>query len=144
MSDDKSVTIDVEKTEKIFDLYGVFGNPKVRLIRAKGRQSSTGREYENPFADAIDFVSNIDLQKYKNNIFAMGHPTKDPKRGQIFVNASKGAEVQTALPPIVPTADHISATRLRNAIANRDEEIVKDSLPNPSMYEEFMNIIFSS
>ena len=29
-------------------------------------------------------------------------------------------------------------------IDDEDEEIVKDSLPNPSMYEEFMNIIFSS
>jgi hypothetical protein len=48
------------------------------------------------------------------------------------------------LPPIVPNADHISATRLRNAIANKNEEIIKESLPDPLMYEEFMNIIFST
>lgn len=143
-SDDKTITIDIDKTMKIFDLYGVFNNPKIKLLRAKTKTSATGKRYENPFIDAIDYVDDADLEKYRDNIFAMGYPNKEEKRGQVFVNATKGSEFSTALPPIVPAADNISATRLRNAIANKDEEIIKESLPDPSMYEEFMNIIFST
>ena len=143
-SDDESVSIDINKTMKIFDLYGTFDDPKIELMRAKRKISSTGKEYENPFIDAIDFVDDADIEKYRNNIIAIGHPTKEPNRGRAFLNATKGAEIATGLPPIVPEADEISATRLRNAIANKDEETIKQSLPDDSMYEQFMNIIFSS
>ena len=92
------------------------------------------------------FVStdDVNIEKYRNNIVAIGHPTKDPNRGRMFLNATKGAEIATGLPPIVPEADEISATRLRNAITNKDKEAIKQSLPDDSMYEQFMNIIFSS
>ena len=143
-SDDGSVVIDIDKTMKIFQLYDIFNNPKIKLVRAKTKTSSKGKEYENPFLDAIDYVDDADMEKYRNNIFAVGHPDKDAKRGHVFVNATKGAELTTALPPIVPNADQISATRLRNAIANKDEKIIKESLPDPSMYDEFMDIIFST
>jgi hypothetical protein len=129
---------------KIFNLYGVLNNPKIKVVRATTKTSSKGKEYENPFIDAIDYVSNADLEKYRNNIFAVGYPDKEQSRGQLFLKATKGSEMPTSLPPIVPNADHISATRLRNAIANKDEDVIKDSLPNPSMYDDFMNIIFST
>ncbi len=143
-SDDKSIAIDVEKTIKIFNLYGLSYNPKIKLMRASTKVSSTGKQYENPFVDAVDYVQNADLESHRNNIIAIGHPTKEPNRGEQFLKATAGAEISTSLPPIVPQSDQISATRLRNAIANKDEEIIKDSLPDPSMYDEFMNIIFSS
>ena len=143
-SSDGSITIDIDKTMKIFDLYGILNNPKIKLIRATTKTSSKGKEYENPFVDAIDYVSNADIEKYRDNIFAVGYPTKEKSRGKIFVDATKGAEIMTSLPPIVPNADHISATRLRNAIANKDEDIIKESLPDASMYDDFMNIIFST
>lgn len=143
-SDDKIITIDIDKTMKIFDLYNVFDNPKIELIRATTKVSAKGKQYENPFIDAIEYIDNIDLEKYRNNVFAIGYPTKEQNRGRLFVKATKGSEIATSLPPIVPEADHISATRLRNAIANKDEEIIKDSLPDPSMYDDFMNIIFST
>ena len=113
-------------------------------MRAKAKVSSTGKEYENPFGDAVDYVQNADLESHRNNIIAMGYPTKESNRGQAFLNATKGAEIATGLPPIIPLSDHISASRLRNAIANEDEAIIKESLPDPSMYDKFMNIIFSS
>ena len=143
-SDDNSIIIDVDKTIKIFDLYGVFSNPKIELMRAKTKISSTGKEYENPFVDAVDYVKNADLESHRNNIIAIGYPTKEPSRGEMFLRATAGAEIATGLPPIIPLSDEISATRLRNAIANEDEEIIKDSLPDFSMYERFMNIIFST
>jgi FAD synthase len=143
-SDDKTITIDIGKTMKIFDLYGVFNNPKIELIRATTKVSAKGKQYENPFIDAIEYIDNIDLEKYRNNIFAIGYPTKEQNRGRLFLKATQGSEIATSLPPIVPNADHISATRLRNAIANKNEEIIKESLPDPLMYEEFMNIIFST
>ena len=143
-SDDNSVLIDADKAIKIFDLYDIFSNPKVELMKAKTKVSSTGKEYENPFVDAVDYVKNADLESHRNNIIAVGYPTKELNRGQLFLNATKGAEIATSLPPIVPEADHISATRLRNAIANKDEEIIKDSLPNTSIYDDFMNIILST
>ena len=142
-SDDNSIVIDVDKSIKIFDLYGAFSNPKIELMRAKTKISSTGKEYENPFADAVDYVKNADLESHRNNIIAIGYPTKEPSRGKMFLRATAGAEIATDLPPIIPSADEISATRLRNAIANEDEEAIKESLPDPSIYEEFMNIIFS-
>ena len=67
-SDDESVSIDINKTMKIFDLYGTFDDPKIELMRAKRKISSTGKEYENPFIDAIDFVDDADIEKYRNNI----------------------------------------------------------------------------
>ena len=143
-SDDNSVLIGIDKTVKIFNLYGVLSNPKIELMRAKTKISSTGKEYENPFADAVDYVKNADLESHRNNIVAIGYPTKEPSRGKMFLRATAGAEIATGLPPIVPLADEISATRLRNAIANKNEDIIKESLPDPAMYEEFMNIIFST
>tara|TARA_A100001015_G_scaffold179887_1_gene200072 strand:- start:2550 stop:3161 length:612 start_codon:yes stop_codon:yes gene_type:complete len=143
-SDDNSIVIDVEKTIEIFNLYGLFSNPKIELMRASAKVSSTGKQYENPFVDAVDYVQNADLESHRNNIVAIGYPTKESNRGEQFLKATAGAEITTSLPPIVPQSDQISATRLRNAIANKDEEVIKDSLPDPLMYDEFMNIIFSS
>ena len=142
-SDDESLEISAEKAEKIFNLFGTFSNPKVQLLRAARRLSSVGNEYENPFRDAIDFVLNSDPNTNKRNIFAVGHPTKEPKYGLRFLQALTKAKVQTALPPFVADSDHISATRLRNAIVQKNEEIIKDSLPDPVMYREFVNIVFS-
>ena len=143
-STDGSIEINLDKSLKILDLYNITNNPKIELRTAMQRTSSKGKEYENPFVDAVDYVQNADLESHRNNIVAVGYPDKEEKRGRIFLNATKGAEIATSLPPIVPKADHISATRLRDAIANKDEEVIKDSLPDPSMYEEFMDIIFST
>ena len=112
-------------------------------MRAALRLSSVGNKYENPFQDAIDFVLESDPNKNKRNVFAVGHPTKEPKYGLRFLQALTNAKVQTALPPFVADSDHISATRLRNAIVQKNEEIIKDSLPDPAMYKDFVNIVFS-
>ena len=142
-SDDESLEFTAEKSEKIFNLFGTFSNPKVQLLRSSKRLSSVGNEYENPFRDAIDFVLNLDPNINERNIFAVGHPIKEPKYGLRFLQALKKAKVKTALPPFVASSDHISATRLRNAIVQRNEEIIKESLPNSTMYNEFVNIILS-
>ena len=113
-------------------------------MTASTKISSTGKEFENPFIDAIDYVQNADIESHKNSIIALGHSSKESNRGELFLKATAGAEIATSLPPIVPSSDHISATRLRNTIAAGDEQTIRESLPDPNMYDEFMNIIFSS
>ena len=143
-SDDESLEITAEKSEKIFNLFGTFSNPKAQLVRSEMRMSSIGNEYENPFRDAIDFVLDSDPSEYARNTFALGHPAKEPLYGLRFMQALLNkAKSQTSLPPFVADSDHISATRLRNAIVQNNEEIIKDSLPNTAMYADFVNIILS-
>jgi len=144
-SDDGTMSFDVDKTLKIFDLYGVTKDPKVELIRSSSRVSSKGKEYENPFADAIDFVKDADPSLFQNKIFAIGHASKDSQRGERFVNITKKFNnVRTGLPPMVVQSDEISATNLRNAIADGNKEEVEKALPLPAMYDDFMRIIVSS
>jgi|10_taG_2_1085330.scaffolds.fasta_scaffold03542_5 hypothetical protein len=144
VSSDGSISIGLEKTLKILDLYNITNDPKVEVKTASIRTSSKGKEYENPFYDAVEFVINANPEEYKNNILTIGYPDKESNRGSIFLKAVNKSQATVGLPPIVPSADHISATRLRDAISSKDEEIIKESLPDPSMYEEFMNIIFST
>ena len=47
-SDDESLEVTAEQSEKIFNLFGTFSNPKVQLLRAALRLSSVGNKYENP------------------------------------------------------------------------------------------------
>ena len=144
-SDDGTKSFDVDKTLKIFDLYGVTKDPKVELIRSSSRISSKGKEYENPFADAIDFVKDADPSLFQGKVFALGHSSKDAGRGEKFAKITKDYNnAQTDLPPITVNADEISATNLRNAIADGNKEEVEKALPLPAMYDDFMRIIVSS
>lgn len=144
-SDDGTKLFDVDKTLKIFELYGVTGDPKVELIRSSPRISSKGKEYENPFADAIDFVKDADPGLFQGKIFALGHSSKDSGRGEKFAKITKDYNnVQTDKPPITVNADEISATNLRNAIAAGNKEEIEKALPLPVMYDDFMRIIVSS
>jgi hypothetical protein len=139
------MSFDVEKSLKVFDLYGVTGDPKVELIRSTCRISSKGKEYENPFADAIDFVKDADPALFQGKIFALGHSSKDAGRGEKFAKITKDYNnAQTDIPPITVSADEISATNLRNAIADGNKEEVEKALPLPAMYDDFMRIIVSS
>ena len=132
-SDDDTMTFDVDKTLKIFDLYGVTKDPKVELIRSSSRISSKGKEYENPFADAIDFVKDADPALFQGKIFALGHSSKDAGRGEKFAKITKDYNnVETAIPPITVDADEISATNLRNAIADGNKEEIEKSSSTPS------------
>ena len=142
-SSDGSIVISLDQSLKIFDLYGITNNPKIEIRTATKRLSSKGKEYENPFFDTIDFVNKANPEDYKNKTLTIGYPDKEISRGNIFLGAVK-TQISVSVPPIIPRCCHISATRLRDAIANKDEEIIKDSLPDPAMYDEFMNIIFSS
>jgi hypothetical protein len=142
-SDDQTLKITADKSEKIFDLFGTFSSPKVKLLRAATRVTSSGNKYENPFLDAVDYVLESDPNKYVKNTFAIGHPVKEPEYGLRFLQAINSAKVNTSLPPFVADSDHISATRLRNAIVQGDKKIIKESLPNPNMYKQFVNIVLS-
>jgi len=144
-SEDGVMSFDVDKTLKVFDLYGVTKDPKVELIRSSSRVSSKGKEYENPFADAIDFVKDADPALFQGKIFALGHSSKDAGRGEKFAKITKDYNnAQTDVPPITVSADEISATNLRNAIADGNKEEVEKALPLPAMYDDFMRIIVSS
>ena len=99
-SDDESLEITAEKSEKIFNLFGTFSNPKIQLLRAARRLSSIGNEYENPFHDAIDFVMNGN--KFTENVFALGHPIKEPQYGLRFIQALKGCDVNVSIPHLLP------------------------------------------
>ena len=70
-SDDESLEVTAEQSEKIFNLFGTFSNPKVQLLRAALRLSSVGNKYENPFQDAIDFV--LKLNPNENLNFSMDY-----------------------------------------------------------------------
>jgi len=142
-SSNGDVIIGLDQSLKIFDLYGITNNPKIEIRTASKRLSSKGKEYENPFFDTIEFVNKANPEDYKNKTLTIGYPDKETSRGNIFLNAVN-TQISVSVPPIIPSADHISATRLRDAIANKDEEVIKDSLPDPAMYEEFMNIVFST
>jgi hypothetical protein len=143
-SDDGSMVFDVDKTFKVFELYGILSDPKVELIRSSSRLSKTGKEYENPFADAIDFVKDADLL-FPEKTFALGHSSKDSGRGEKFAKIiSKYDNIKAALPPITVEADEISATKLRNDIVNGEKEEIEKSLPLPAMYDDFMRIMSSS
>ena len=144
-SDDGKMTFDVDKSLKVFELYGVLKDPKVELIRSSSRISKAGKEYENPFADAIDFVKDADPSLFQGKIFAIGHASKDAQRGEKFAKITKDFNnVQTDLPPMVVQSDDISATNLRNAIADGNKQEVEKALPLPAMYDDFMRIIVSS
>ena len=144
-SDDGTMSFDVDKTIKVFELYGVLNDPKVELLRSSSRISSKGKEYENPFADAIDFVKDADPALFQGKIFALGHSSKDAGRGEKFVKITKDYNnAETDVPPITVNADEISATNLRNAIADGNKEEVEKALPLPAMYDGFMRIIVSS
>ena len=120
-------------------------DPKVEVVRSSSRTSKAGKEYENPFADAIDFVKDADSSLFKDIVFAIGHASKDAQRGEKFAKITKSFDnVQTGLPPMVVQSDDISATRLRNAIASGNKEEVEKALPLPAMYDDFMRIIVST
>ncbi len=82
---------------------------------------------------------------FQGKIFALGHSSKDAGRGEKFVKITKDYNnAETDVPPITVNADEISATNLRNAIADGNKEEVEKALPLPAMYDDFMRIIVSS
>ena len=138
-STDGSIVITAEKAKRLFNLFDLA--PNVRFGDIKQREKMDGSTYENPFMDAVSVLFD---PEYAGKNIAIGHPTKDPSYAKRFEKiASYSKEPMVAnLVKVVPadTTDGLSATDLRNAIQNNNDDELKRFIPD-SIAKEYLNIL---
>ena len=138
-STDGSIVITSEKAKRLFNLFDLA--PNVRFGDIKQREKMDGSTYENPFMDAVSVLFD---PEYAGKNIAIGHPTKDPSYAKRFEKiASYSKEPMVAnLVKVIPadTTDGLSATDLRNAIQNNNDDELKRFIPD-SIAKEYLKIL---
>ena len=157
------IGIGIDESLRLWNAYGIAEGPDVTFIRARKRTNKKGEDYENPMADAYDLLQEIDPNELKeaNMAVALGASTKgnDYKNAVRFSQFHQPGEryyregITVTEPPIqVEAQDYsypkeskyagqpLSATNMREAIANNDLEEFKYHLPNSMKHKSDQSI----
>ena len=146
------VSIGFDEAVRTWKEYGIAEGPNVTFVRARKRLNKQGQDYENPMADAYDIVQEIQPSELKagNMVIALGASTKggDYERAVKFAKSHQPGSkyyrdgLTVTEPPVKVRAEDytypagskhagepISATHMRDAIAQNDLEEFKYHMP---------------
>jgi len=142
----ESLVVDREQSIEIFKLYGVEEMSKVKVEETK---------YNSPIQAAYEFlISDPRREEYKELAFSMGASGKDSdfKRAEDFKNyfANKKPDklpegFHVGIPPRAEVEggdSPLSATKFREAVANKDTEVIKQLVPDNVQADDLLAIFY--
>jgi hypothetical protein len=133
-----------EQSLELLSLYGVDRLPKVSVEKSISN---------NPMQAAFDFLIDPHMKIDSNLIVGIGASDKggDEERSYRFVNyfdknpEKLPVDVQVGVPPIVHASqagnENISATTLRQAIADNNKQLISQLIPSTVNVDKFISIL---
>ena len=137
-SSDGSVIIDAQDTREVWNLFlsGIMGGDKVELV-----EDFTG----NPVIKAAELAWDESLSGKR---ITAGFGPKESSYGNMFLKIIDATKKRVGNPIAVPVmvssnvdVPSVSATMIRNAIANNDIEFIKSAIPHWVDAEEYINLL---
>ncbi len=133
-----------EQSTKIFELYGGFSD-KVEFKNADG--------YPTPMTACYEFMKDSEFTgRFPNSAWSLGASDKDKDKDRIYdfdeyFNVDNPGLVDVKVIAVEPAkafevgGEAASASRMRAALKNKDWDEFKSLLPNPSLYNDVLNVL---
>ncbi len=138
LSSDGSVVIAAEDSKAVWELFlsGIFGSEKVELVES---------QLANPVIKAAELAWDESLSGRR---ITAGFGPKESSYGKMFLKIINATQKRVGAPvasPVMVSSNvdvpSVSATMIRDAIANNDIEFVKSAIPHWVDVEEYINLL---